>query len=164
MLEDYLYIKKTKDRWGQGVFTKVDIRKNTPIIEFFGQLHTLQTIPDPENPVYLQITNKWFIGPSGQLDDYINHSCNPNCYINAVGKRATLYSLYDIKQNSELTFDYSLTSTESLESWSMDCRCGYIKCRKIISGYQYLDEDIKKYYQSKDIVPLHIKSPIFKHY
>ena len=161
MYKDYLYLKDSKNNIGKGVFTKIDIPKKIPIMNISGKLYTEDSIPDPN--YVLQITNKWFIGLSGDVEDYVNHSCNPNCYMKVVGKRAILYSLYEIKAGTELTFDYSTTSTDNLDQWQMSCNCGYVNCRKIISGFQYLDDNLKKQYIEKDIIPQFIINPIFKH-
>jgi len=161
MIYNYLQIKETKDK-RKGIFTSINIDANSPILEFNGEIHNQETMPNPDHPAWLQITNSFFIGPSGGKDDYINHSCNPNCYVSAVGKRAILYSMYYIMAGSELTFDYSTTSTDTLNTWQMDCYCKSYNCRKKISGYQYLDDKTKKNYLDKGAVPLFITNPIFK--
>lgn len=162
MYNSHLKIKNSKEGMGIGLFTEIDIPANRPIIEVFGEIHTKETMPNPDHPAWLQISNKYFIGPSGGKDDYVNHSCDPNCYINVVGRRAILFSMYHIREGSELTFDYSTTSTESLDKWKMVCFCGSFKCRNIISGYQYLSPEIKTAYEKKGIVPMYIVNPIFK--
>ena len=161
MISQYLEIKDLKNG-EKGIFTKIFIPKNKSIIEVSGEIHTEKTMPDPNHPAWIQITNKLFIGPSGGKDDYIRHNCNPNSYLHVVGKRAIVYSLYDILPNSEITFDYSTTSTDTLDTWKINCNCGSYNCRKIISGYQYLDENLKKEYENKGIVPLFITNGIFK--
>jgi len=75
--------------------------------------------------------------------------------VHIAGNRAFLYSLYIIKPDMELTFDYSTTSTDSLTDWQMNCNCSF-KCRKIISGFSYLPEDVKEFYRSKNILPKYI--------
>lgn len=145
-------LRKTKS--GQGVFAKVLIPANYPIIEFTGDLFNKSTLN--KNSYYIQINNDRYIGPSGKLDDYINHSCDPNCYVHIAGNRAFLYSFYIIKPNMQLTFDYSITSTDSLEDWHMKCTCDSFKCRDIISGFSYLPQDIKQFYIKNNMVPKYI--------
>ena len=81
--------------------------------------------------------------------------------LHIVGKRAFLYSLYVIKANSELTFDYSTSSTDTYDTWKMNCKCCYIKCRKVISGFDYLSDEIKEKYKEKNMIPLFINDPRF---
>ena len=159
MLKQHLKIKPTKI--GNGLFTDVKIPANFPIIEVGGTVCNWESIQDKENPYIMEIGNNLFITSSGDLDDYVNHSCNPNCVMHIIGKRAILYSLYIIPADSELTFDYSLTSTDSLDSWKMDCLCGNFNCRKVISGFHLLPDDLKKNYMDNDLVPQFIRNPIF---
>lgn len=160
MYNKHLQVKKSKIE--NGLFTDIQIPANSPIIEFFGTIWTNETLPaHQDQDMILQIGPELYMGPSGGIDDVVNHSCNPNCYIHIVGKRVILYSLYVIPAGSELTFDYSVSSTDTLDSWKMSCQCGYFKCRKVISGYQYLSEDLKKEYTKKGIVPLFISDPRF---
>lgn len=160
MFKNYLEIKQTNT--GKGVFTKIDIPARKPIIEVTGEVHSENTMPQPENPAWLQVSNKWFVGPSGSLDDQVRHSCNPNAYLEVVGTRAILYSLYLIKAGSEVTFDYSLTSTDTLDKWKLDCKCNFVNCRKTISGWQYLPEDLKEKYRKMNIVPMFMENPMFR--
>ncbi len=160
MYKSFLKIKMTKT--GKGVFTSVDIPAKVPIMEISGDIHTQQTMPNPLDSAWLQVSNKYYIGPSGGVDDQVRHSCNPNCYIHAVGKRAFLYSLYQIKENNELTFDYSTTSTDTLDTWKLNCKCGYFGCRKVISGMQYLDPKLLQEYKEKGIIPLFFIDPRFQ--
>ncbi len=160
MYKNFLKIKMTKT--GKGVFTETNIPARTPIMEIIGDVHTEQSMPNPNNPAWIQVSNKYFIGPSGEVDDQIRHSCDPNCFIQAVGKRAILYSLYEIKAGMELTFDYSTTSTDTLDKWKLDCKCGSGKCRKIISGMQYLPIELYEDYKKKGIIPAFFFDKRFK--
>lgn len=155
------YLKVHNSKTGNGIFTTVDIPAGVPIIEMTGTVYKESELPDPNHPALLQVGLDAFIGPSGATDDYINHSCNPNCLMKIVGNRAIVYSLHLIKADSELTFDYSTTSTDSLEKWKMDCACGSFNCRKVISGYQYLDDKLKEEYLKKGMIPMFLTTSIF---
>jgi len=157
MLNQFLEVRQSKT--GKGVFTKVEISAGVPIIEVTGELYTEENMPDPNHPALLQVGHNTFIGPSGSIDDYFNHSCNPNCKIQIAGNRAIIYSLYIIPKNNELTFDYSTTATDTKDKWQMQCQCGDNQCRQIISGHHYLPEDIKSNYIKKGMLPLYILKP-----
>lgn len=161
MYKQYLKVQPTKAGIGKGIFTTVEIPANVPILEITGNLYTEANTPDPSEPALLQVGPDLFIGPSGDVDDYVNHSCNPNCMMHIVGNRAILYSLYVIPAGAELTFDYSTSSTDSLEKWSMNCLCGSSNCRKVISGFHLLNESIQQDLKNKGMVPLFITHPIF---
>lgn len=82
----------------------------------------------PEYDRYIQVGEDKYLGPSGDFDDFINHSCDPNSGIQIKGKKVVLLAIKDIKQNEEITWDYSTTMDE--DDWEMDCQCGCLKCRK----------------------------------
>ena len=147
---------------GNGVFTSVRIPKGVPVCEVTGNLYAEDKLPDPTNPAILQVGPNLFVGPSGDVDDYIRHHCDPNCLLHIVGNRAILYSLYNIPEGSEITFDYSTSSTDTTDTWKMECNCGSPKCRKTISGLHYLPAEQVKEYSNKGMIPLFLKESIFK--
>lgn len=156
MSKEDLEVRTSKT--GFGVFAKVTIPANEPILEFTGTIVPKdKTILDPAT--YLQIGGNRVMGPSGAIDDYINHSCDPNCFVHIVGNRAILYSLYVITAGTQLTFDYSTSSTDTLQQWSMTCNCNSYKCRSVISGFQYLSDERKKEYENKGMIPIFIRMP-----
>lgn len=153
-----LELKPTNN--GMGVFAKAPIPAGTVIFEFTGTVLTRSQFPTnlkPEDDHYLQVGKDSYLGPSGDLDDFINHSCSPNCGVRVVGNRALLFTLYDIRLGSELTFDYSTTSTETQENWSLTCNCGSYSCRKIVSGFQYLTPEQQAQYKFLDAVPEYVQ-------
>jgi hypothetical protein len=161
MYKQYLEVKNGKT--GKGVFSTVRIPSNQMILEVTGPVLLTDQVKDMNDPALLQVGPNTYIGASGDMDDYINHSCDPNCRMHIVGNRAFLYSLYVIPINGELTFDYSTTSTESIESWQMACKCGSNKCRRLISGAQYLDPTLTSTYTNKNMLPLYILQPNMIH-
>jgi hypothetical protein len=160
MFKDNLKIKSCK--LGLGVFTDIKIPANVPIIEITGNTFNYDSLPNKNSIYNMQIGNDLYITQSGDIDDYLNHSCNPNCYMHIVGKRAILYSLYVIPAGKELTFDYSLISTDLLEEWGMICLCGDFNCRKTISGFGNLPQHIKDKYKKKGIIPGYIAHNFLK--
>lgn len=157
MYKEHLKLQTTNNK--NRVFTTVNIPARKPIMEITGPVILEKDLIDPNHPALLQVGPDIFIGASGDIDDNINHSCNPNCYIHIAGNRAILFSLYVISANSELTFDYSSTSTDSLEKWQMNCSCNNINCRKIISGFQNLSPHIQQKLKNQNTVPLYILHP-----
>lgn len=156
-------LKVADSKNGKGVFTSVQIPANTPIAEALGPIFVEKDLPDPNDPCILQIgPNTYMTASGGILPEYINHSCDPNCAFYVVGNRAILFSLYVIPAGAELTFDYSTTSTDTLDKWQMQCNCGSNKCRKVISGYQYLDPSLQNFYKQKGAIPLFITFPVFQ--
>ena len=152
-------IEKKKTNKGFGIFAKSDIVKGSVIFEFIGEVIDRSKVPNPltpENDHYLQIGKDTYIGPSGNLDQMINHSCNPNAAVYIVGHRAFVKSLCLITAGSEITFDYSTTSSDTPEEWKLDCLCGSFNCRKTISGYHSLDEATKTKYKELGLIPSYL--------
>ena len=147
---------------GEGVFTNVQIPASVPIMEIAGTVYTNKTLPHPNDPNVLQIGPNTYLAPSGGVDDYLNHSCNPNCLIHVVGNRAILYSMYVIPIHNELTFDYSTSSTDTLETWQMKCQCGSNNCRQIISGFKTLNNELQNKYIKNGMVAIFITKPNFQ--
>lgn len=163
MFNQYLKALPIKNRIG--VITSVDIPARIPICEFGGKCFTEEQLKELGDRVdinnVLQVGPNLYLGPSGGVDDHIAHSCNPNCFIHASGRRAILYSLYMIAKGSEITFDYSTTSTDDLDSWKMQCNCGSYNCRKVISGFYHLSPSLQEEYKNKGLTALFIKEKIF---
>jgi len=155
------YLKVQPSKIGMGVFTTITIPANVPIYEVTGEIYTEESAPNPKDPNLLQIGPNQFISSPGGFCDFTNHSCNPNCTMHIIGNRAILYSLYVIPAGAELTFDYSTSSTDTLEKWSMNCLCNSVNCRKVISGFHLLNEDTQQDLKNKGMVPLFITNPIF---
>lgn len=160
MLDNYLKSVNIGKR--KGVITTVKISKRTPICEFLGKIYTDKEISSLRKPDdVLQVGPNIYLGESGGLTDDIRHSCSPNCMIHVSGSRAILYSLYLIQPGTELTYDYSATSTDTLETWNMVCNCGSFLCRKNISGFYNLPEELQEKYKKEGIAAIFITSPIF---
>lgn len=157
MYKQYLKVRDCK--MGKGTFTTKIIPADVPVIEMTGPVLLDREIDPPELPFHLQVGPNTYLGPSGEIDDYINHSCDPNCKMHVVGNRAILYSLYIIPKGAELTFDYATTSTNTVDEWVMDCHCGSNKCRGQISGHHYLDTSLKENYKNRGMLPLYILEP-----
>jgi uncharacterized protein len=155
-MQDFL-IKDVPGK-GKGLFAKKPFAKNEILFKFNGEKITREQIVAnniPSNIVagYLQINNDLFLNIEQDASVFVNHSCNPNTYVKIKYDTAFLLSYIPIKEGQEIVFDYSTTSTDSLEDWSTSCKCSKFGCRKIISGFQYLSEKQKQQYMAAGIVP-----------
>ena len=85
--------------FGKGVFAVDDICLCEEILDFGGPALSSGELPDPytaETDHYLQIEKDRFFGPSGELDDFANHSCNPNAGLVFSAEYITLVALHCI--------------------------------------------------------------------
>lgn len=116
---------------GLGVFAERDYAAGSPLLIFGGPRVARKDLPTPyTDDKYLQIGPDLFLGPSGGLDDFVNHSCEPNAHL-LLGRDVILLADRPIKAGEEVTFDYSTTMQD--EDWSSPCHCGAPSCRGLIA-------------------------------
>ena len=57
---------------------------------------------------------------------YINHSCNPNCYVYSANRERHLLAKREILAGEEILIDYALNAVDG-DLW--ECHCGGPNCR-----------------------------------
>ncbi|PIN92816.1 hypothetical protein COU54_05370 [Candidatus Pacearchaeota archaeon CG10_big_fil_rev_8_21_14_0_10_31_24] len=157
---------------GKGVFADRDLKKGELFCEMEGKLMTIPELlekcdsGEEEEGYPFQIDDLNYL----DLDDpymYINHSCNPNL---GIKEEKILFVLKDIKEGEEVTFDYSSSEWSSdtgwgeefTEPWDMECSCGNENCRKIVTEFPQLPEEIKIRYEQLGALPSFILKKIGK--
>ncbi len=143
-----VYTMETKKK-GTGVFASSNIRKGSAVLKMYGDIVDLEKVWDHAR--FLQVADRLFLGPSGLADDYVNHSCEPNCGIIQVNDEYIMKAVKDIEMGQEITFDYSTWMNN--DYWKMECRCDSANCRKLILDFAYLDVDLQDIYIKMEIVP-----------
>jgi hypothetical protein len=68
------------------------------------------------------------------IEWYLNHSCEGNVGFNEEGD---FVARRPIERGEELTYDYALA--ESNPRFRMECRCGSVNCRRIVTGNDWKD-------------------------
>ncbi len=137
-----LYKIKKSNIDNRGLYAATNIKKGIKIIEYKGKIITVketETNPkfDNDKAIYLFNLNKKY-----DLDgDFkyntarlINHSCDPNCEVDGVGLKLWIYSIKDIKNNEELTYDYGFSFDKDYKDFP--CKCGSKKCVGFIVNSQ----------------------------
>jgi SET domain-containing protein len=127
-----VYIKSSPQH-GQGVFAALPIKKGEEVLAFTGPLLTRAELN--ERDYHLQIDEGLYLGPSGEADDYANHSCAPNTGFN---DGLSLVALRDIAPHEEITWDYS-TAIDEEDFPGFPCRCGALECRNTVRSFRHLD-------------------------
>ncbi len=119
-------------RWG--VFAKERIPAKRKVIEYTGErISRKETKRRAEAPFnYLFTLDKYWtldgaVGGSGA--EFINHSCDPNCFSQIVKGHILYLSKREIRKGEELTVDYRFDS----DSETVPCSCGEKKCRGTIN-------------------------------
>ena len=150
---DALY--KSESRNGLGVFAKKIFLKEEFILKFDGPLLDYDAVNGENTNSYhahycIQIDKRSYIGAGWGIDDYVNHSCDPNSGIKKIADNFILIALRDIILGEEITFDYSTYMDEN--NWEMDCNCGSQNCRGRIRDFKYLSKDMQHHYRLLGIV------------
>ena len=139
---------------GKGVFIHDRVAAGTPILEFTGKRFGPEVIDKVvmfnKRDYYLQVDRELFMGPSGYMDDYVNHSCNPNCGLEFDNGRIIMKSLRNISFGTELTIDYA--TTQSGFPLRFFCRCGDRLCRGDIGNFDEIPHSRQLYYVDRNVV------------
>jgi len=136
---DSIEIRKSNN--GNGLFARKPIKKGSIVFNFDGK------IGDDEhtNPESLQIDEDKFLESTLKFDDFLNHSCEPNCCID--WKNMNLVALKDIQLGEEFSFDYNTAEYDLInmvENCSFKCMCGSKNCIGEVKGFRYLYPEQKK--------------------
>ncbi len=141
---------RTINGQGKGVFAGRSYKKNDEILIFGGEYKQFTEISDFTH--YLQISPDIYLSPSGSFDDYVNHSCNPNCAVFFFDSVVVLKAIKNIKKHNQLTFDYGTILFN--EPTRFECFCGSKKCRKVISHFFSMPTEKQNYFLKNGLVPL----------
>lgn len=148
-MESSYYITDCPGR-GRGVYANKPFKAKEFIMKFSGKETPINEISDFTH--YLQISPDHFLGPSGTADDYVNHSCDPNCALFFENDELVLRSIKDITPGEELNFDYG--TIQFTEPTTFQCVCGSPLCRGMVSNFYALPEKTRQYYLENNMVPL----------
>ncbi|MDQ1636748.1 MAG: uncharacterized protein QOF62_87 [Pyrinomonadaceae bacterium] len=128
-----LAIKKSAIE-GKGCFAVVAFKGRRKIAEYAGEKITNAEANRRASRRKLRIcaiNDRWSLDGSrgGNGTHYINHSCEPNAFMQIVYDHILFIALRDIRPGEEITIDYEST----LHSDKKRCVCGARKCRGTIN-------------------------------
>jgi len=133
---------------GRGVFATGNFKSDQFVLEFFGDIRDIDSFSDLTYA--LQVGPKDFMTASGGIDDYVNHSCDPNTGIRSEDGCIILFALRPITSGEEITFDYATTQEGGF--WTMGCCCESPSCRLTIGDFSDLPEDRQAFYVARQAV------------
>lgn len=119
-------------RWG--VFAEEAIPKGRKVIEYTGErISRAETARRADAPLNYLFTldSYWTLDGSvgGSGAEFINHSCEPNCYAWIFKGHILYMAARDIRAGEELTIDYRFEPDVPL----VPCACGAAGCRGTIN-------------------------------
>lgn len=130
---DHLAVRET-NRGDKGLFATRAINKKEIIFTFIGKLVPL-SYPDPKA---LQVSETELLSSTVGYDDFLNHSCEPNCYVR-FGESVELVALRPIEEGEELSFNYNTTEYEMMtQGCHFACSCASRQCQGEVRGFAYL--------------------------
>ena len=127
---------------GMGVFAARAIEPAEVLWDYAGEERWIKDIPTEVWQHCFQVDYDRYVVPEkGSPGWFMNHSCEPNCVIMG---RTRIVALLRIEPGDEVTFDYS--TNVGWEGFSMECKCGKRRCRRVVKCYSSLPEELKGRY------------------
>lgn len=158
------FVIKDTGRYGNGVFARKNFKKGEIIKVFRGEeisfdecIKRIKKGTEKQSDS-LQIDLEIDLDLD-ELSNSFNHSCDPNSLHR---KKCELVAIKDIKVGEEITYDYSATIGPNIPKslWTMRCKCGSEKCRKIIGNVLTISPVILKKYQQLGLLQDYIKKEL----
>ena len=132
------------DNKGHGRFAGCDIAKDE-IIMWVGSIWLKHNEKEKYTEDYFQyVEGAWAFqgGLKYYLNGCINHSCDPNCYV----QENIIKTIKDVKEGEELTLDYGAFIYHGAKILD-NCKCGSDMCRGTITGKDWkLHNLVEKYH------------------
>ncbi len=135
---------------GNGIFTKADIQKGEVLMVWGGDLFTPEDVQTGKvlEHTYCTIDDGIILGHSPEhgysVDDYINHSCDPNVWLT---NEITLVARRNIVCGEEITADLVMwwdPDDDTIPTW--ECLCGTAQCRKIFTSRDWRRPELYERY------------------
>src|SRR5580765_5538601 len=129
-----LSIKKSQLN-GRGCFATRSFQRRKKIAEYTGErISDLEARRRARGRFHLRICDidgKWSLDGArgGNGTHFINHSCDPNAYMQTLYGHVLFFALRDIRPGEEITIDYEQTLLPD----SRRCHCGARNCRGTIN-------------------------------
>lgn len=139
---------------GLGVFSLRAIDPDRRVLDFTGpvldRVALDASLASAAVDKFLQISADRYIGPSGGMDDFVNHSCDPNCGVQFFDSRIVLTTIRPINPGEEITFDYA--TTQNAYPYRFSCGCGRPNCRLDIGDFDDLPYALKSKYHDRGVL------------
>ena len=152
----HMYLAETADR-GIGVFAAREFAPGDVVMmdfdgDYYDHVLSYQELCAREMDLQypLQVGRDLFRVPSGSIDDFTNHSCDPSTGIRLYPRGTIILAIRMIKIHEEITFDYSTYLNNPHEK--IICRCDAVNCRGIIGNFNTLPRHLQQYYLALGIV------------
>jgi hypothetical protein len=141
--------KRVSHIQGRGLFARDPIAAGEIVAVKGGSVvdrSTLAVIQSEISAADIQVEDDLYIAPrtAGEVEAsmlHLNHSCDPNV---GVRGQITFVAMRDVPPGSELTIDYAMIDGDPSER--MECSCGALECRKVITGDDWRLPELQRKY------------------
>ena len=99
---------------------------------------------------FVQVGADEYMGPSGRIDDLVNHSCSPNAGLRFTGTGVFLVAIRPIERGEEVSWDYATTLSDP--DWRLPCDCRSAECRGTIAAFATLPPERQAWYLEREVV------------
>ncbi|MDB5678425.1 SET domain-containing protein-lysine N-methyltransferase [Sphingomonas bacterium] len=143
---------------GKAVFAAQPFIEGDRLIEFTGRRFRAARVPSlmrGGSDRFVQVTPDHYMGPSGRIDDLVNHSCAPNAGLRFADSGVFLVAIRDIAAGEEISWDYSTTLAES--NWHMICQCRSPECRRVIGNFATLTPERQEWFRARNLVAPYLR-------
>ncbi|WP_448661657.1 SET domain-containing protein-lysine N-methyltransferase [Sphingomonas sp. CJ20] len=143
---------------GKAVYAAAPFAAGDTLIEFTGRRFRADQLPGllhGRRDRFVQVTPDQYMGPSGRIDDLVNHSCAPNAGLRFLDDAVLLVAIRAIAPGEEIAWDYSTTLKDS--DWRMLCQCGAPECRKVIGNFDSLPAERQQWFRARNLVPPYLR-------
>ncbi|MFL9842769.1 SET domain-containing protein-lysine N-methyltransferase [Sphingomonas sp. ST-64] len=143
---------------GKAVYAICRFGEGAELMRFTGRHFHVDDIPSlmrGSDDRFVQVTPDHYMGPSGQLDDLVNHSCDPNAGLRFTDHGVILVAIRPIAAGDEVTWDYSTTLAQS--NWHMICQCRAPACRRVIGNFETLTPDRQEFFRARNLVAPYLR-------
>ena len=143
---------------GKAVYAADAFAEGAEIVKFTGRRFRADQVPSlmrGGGDRFVQVTPDHFMGPSGRIDDLINHSCSPNAGLRFSADGVMLVAIRPIARGDEISWDYSTTLAES--NWHMICQCRSADCRRVIGNFETLPPERQEWFRARNLVAPYLR-------
>lgn len=143
---------------GKAVYAAAAFEEGAVLLEFTGRRFRGDRVPSlmrGGGDRFVQVTPDHYMGPSGQIDDLVNHSCAPNAGLRFTDRGVFLVAIRPIAIGEEVSWDYSTTLAQS--NWHMICQCRAPECRRVIGNFESLEPARQEWFRRRNLVAPYLR-------
>lgn len=143
---------------GKAVYAAAPFAEGDVLMEFTGRRFRADQVPSlmrGNEDRFVQVTPDHYMGPSGRVDDLVNHSCAPNTGLRFTDTGVFLVAIRAIEPGEELSWDYSTTLAQS--NWHMICQCRAPECRRVIGNFETLPPERREWFRARNLVAPYLR-------